>query len=49
MADFLVCDEGNVSYIPEEQNEKDDIHLQRLTTSVIVPRKLRRGSMDELQ
>jgi hypothetical protein len=41
MADFLVCDEGNVSYIPEEQTKKSAIHLQQLTTSVIVPLKLR--------
>jgi len=27
MTDFSVCDEGNLSYIPKEQNEKDDIHL----------------------
>jgi len=29
---FLVCDEGNVSYISEEQIEKDDIHLQRFAS-----------------
>jgi hypothetical protein len=30
MADFLAFDEGNVSYIPEEKDEKDDIQLQMI-------------------
>jgi hypothetical protein len=27
MADFLAFDEGNVSYIPDAKDEKDDIQL----------------------
>jgi len=27
MSDFLTFDEGNVSYIPESKDEKDDIQL----------------------